>query len=75
MSLRAEKVSQGQVNGFPSYLLRWSKIVSVHRRFQFCNNQARAEPLKIGHSDYNALQLYTAWRGNGLLLESPSVRR
>ena len=73
--LRAEKISQGHVNGFPSYLMRWEQIASVHRRFQFCNNQARAEPLKIGHSDYNALQLYIAWRGNGLLLESPSVRR
>ena len=73
--LRAEKISQGHINGFPSYLMRWEKIASVHRRFQFCNNQARAEPLKIGHKDYNALQLYIAWRGNGLLLESPSVRR
>jgi sulfur-oxidizing protein SoxA len=73
--LRAEKISQGHINGFPSYLMRWENIASVHRRFQFCNNQARAEPLKIGHDDYNALQLYIAWRGNGLLLESPSVRR
>jgi len=73
--LRAEKISQGHINGFPSYLMRWENIASVHRRFQFCNNQARAEPLEIGHDDYNALQLFTAWRGNGLLLESPSVRR
>ena len=55
--------------------MRWESIASVHRRFQFCNNQARAEPLEIGHDDYNALQLYIAWRGNGLPLESPSVRR
>jgi len=73
--LRAEKISQGHINGFPSYLMRWENIASVHRRFQFCNNQARAEPLEIGHADYNALQLYIAWRGNGLPLESPSVRR
>lgn len=73
--LRAEKISQGHINGFPSYLMRWENIASVHRRFQFCNNQARAEALEIGHDDYNALQLYIAWRGNGLPLESPSVRR
>jgi len=73
--LRAERISQGHINGFPSYLMRWENIASVHRRFQFCNNQARAEPLEIGHADYNALQLYIAWRGNGLPLESPSVRR
>jgi sulfur-oxidizing protein SoxA len=73
--LRAERISQGHTNGFPSYLMRWETIASVHRRFQFCNNQARAKPLEIGHDDYNALQLYVAWRGNSLLLESPSVRR
>jgi sulfur-oxidizing protein SoxA len=75
MSLRAEKVSQGQINGFPSYLLRWSKIVSVHRRFQFCNEQARALPFNIFSDEYNALQLYLTNRGNGLKIETPSVRK
>ena len=74
-SLRAETISQGHLNGFPSYLLRWGVVASAHRRFQFCNDQARAEPLEIGHPDYNALQLYITWRGNSLLFESPSVRR
>ena len=73
--LRSEKISQGHINGFPAYLMRWDSVASVHKRFQFCNNQARAEPLSIGHIDYNALQLYIAWRGNSLLIESPSVRR
>jgi len=73
--LRAEIISQGHINGFPSYLMRWGTVASVHRRFQFCNEQARAEPLEIGHPDYNALQLYITWRGNGLFYESPSIRR
>ena len=73
--LRSEKISQGHINGFPSYLMRWDSVASAHKRFQFCNNQARAQPLDIGHIDYNALQLYIAWRGNSLLIESPSVRR
>ena len=75
LNLRAEKVSQGQVNGFPSYLLRWSKLVSVHRRIQFCNEQARAIPFKIFSNEYNALQLYLTWRGNGLKVETPAVRK
>lgn len=74
-NLRAETISQGHINGFPSYLLRWGVVASIHRRFQFCNEQARAEPLEIGHQDYNALQLYVTWRGKGLLYESPSIRR
>ena len=73
--LRAEQISQGHINGYPSYMMRWGVVASVHRRFQFCNEQTRAEPLEIGHPDYNALQLYIAWRGSGLLFESPSIRR
>ncbi len=74
-NLRAEKVSQGHINGFPSYLLRWSKVASVHRRIQFCNEQARAEPYEIFSKEYNALQLYLSWRSNGLAIESPAVRK
>jgi len=74
-NLRAEKISQGHVNGFPTYLLRWSKIASVHRRIQFCNEQARALPFKIFSDEYNALQLYMTWRGNGLEVETPAVRK
>ena len=74
-NLRAEKVSQGHINGFPSYLLRWSKIASVHKRIQFCNEQARAIPFKIFSKEYNALQLYMTWRGRGLKIETPAVRK
>ena len=74
-NLRAEKVSQGQINGFPSYLLRWSKVVSVHKRIQFCNEQARAIPYPINSMENNALQLYLSVRGNGLNIETPAVRK
>ena len=74
-NLRAEKVSQGQINGFPSYLLRWSKVVSVHKRIQYCNEQARAVPYEINSIENNALQLYMSVRGNGLSVESPAVRK
>ena len=73
--LRAEQISQGHLNGFPTYLLRWDALASAHRRFQFCNEQARAEPLELGAEDYTALQLYVTWRGNGLAIETPAVRR
>ena len=75
LSLRAEKISQGQINGFPSYLLRWSKVTSVHKRIQFCNEQARALPYEINSDEYNALQFYLSLRGNGLEVESPAVRK
>ena len=75
LNLRAEKVSQGQINGFPSYLLRWSKVVSVHKRIQFCNEQARVEPYPLNSEEYNALQFFLSFRGNGLKVESPAVRK
>ena len=75
MNLRAEKVSQGHINGFPTYMLRWSKVASVHKRIQFCNEQARALPFKIFSDEYNALQLYLTWRGKGLQIETPAVRK
>ncbi len=73
--LRAEHISQGHIVGFPTYMMRWGTMAGVHRRFRFCNEQARAAPLPIDHPDYNALQLYVAWRGNGLPIETPAVRR
>ena len=73
--LRAEHISQGHTNGFPTYLLRWGTVASPHRRFQFCNEQARAEPLPIWDDAYLALELYVAARGNGLPIETPAVRR
>ena len=73
--LRAEHISQGHIVGFPAYLMRWGALAGAHRRFQFCNEQARAEPLPLDHPDYNALQLYVAWRGAGLPIETPAVRR
>ncbi len=73
--VRGEQLSQGQTNGFPAYLLRWSGVGSTHRRFRFCDDQRVAEPLPIGSEDYLALELYVAWRGNGLPVEAPAVRR
>lgn len=73
--LRAEQLSQGQSNGFPTYRLKWQELGSLQRRFQECNNNIRALPLPSGADDYRALELYLAWRGQGLLIETPAVRK
>ncbi len=46
--LRANILSQGQPNGFPTYRLKWQKVGSLHRRFRGCNSQVRAERLPYG---------------------------
>lgn len=73
--LRADPLSQGQSNGFPTYRLAWQKLGSIQRRFQECNSQVRAEPYPLGADEYVALELFVAARGQGLPIETPSVRR
>jgi len=73
--IRADMLSQGHVNGFPTYRVKWNGIGSTHRRFRGCNDNIRATKLPYGHDDYVALELYIAWRGNGLTVETPAVRQ
>jgi len=72
--VRADMLSQGQINGFPLYRLKWNGVGSTHRRFRGCMKNIRATPLAYGHEDYVALELYLAWRGNGLKVEAPAYR-
>ena len=73
--LRGEVVSQGQTNGFPVYRLSWQTLGSTHRMFAWCNTAIRAQPLAYGADAYVNLELYLAWRGQGLPVETPGVRR
>jgi len=72
--IRADHLSQGQINGFPTYRLKNANIVSVHGRFRGCIRDTRGEPFSIGSPEFVALELYVASRGNGLTVEGPAVR-
>jgi sulfur-oxidizing protein SoxA len=72
--IRADHLSQGQINGFPTYRLKNANIVSVHNRFRGCIRDTRGEPYAIGSPEFVALELYVASRGNGLSVEGPAVR-
>ncbi len=72
--IRANILTQGQLNGFPTYRLKWQKVGSSHRRFRGCNKQVRAKPYKNGSDEYVNLELYVSWRGQGLGIETPAVR-
>lgn len=72
--IRADHLSQGQSNGFPTYRLKWQKLGSLHRRFKGCMKNIRATPYKVGSDEFVALELYLAWRGQGLQVETPAVR-
>ncbi len=72
--IRADHLSQGQINGFPAYRLKNAKLNSTHGRFSGCMKNIRAKPYKAGSDEFKALELYLASRGQGLSIESPSVR-
>lgn len=73
--LRGDLISQGQTEGWPAYRLEWQKLGSLSRRIRACSMGVRAEILDFGAPEYLALELYLAWRGEGLALSSPGVRR
>lgn len=72
--IRADHLSQGQINGFPVYRLKNTKLNSAHARFKGCVRDTRAETYAEGSPEFVALELYVASRGNGLSVEGPSVR-
>jgi sulfur-oxidizing protein SoxA len=73
--LRGDTISQGHPTGFPIYRLEWQSAGSLQRRLRACNFGVRAEMLDYGAADYLALELYLAWRADGLPIETPGVRR
>ncbi|HEY9038188.1 MAG TPA: sulfur oxidation c-type cytochrome SoxA [Roseovarius sp.] len=74
LMIRADHLSQGQINGFPVYRLKNTKLNAVHSRFKGCVRDTRAETFAPGSPEFVALELYVATRGNGLDVEGPSVR-
>ncbi len=72
--IRADHLSQGQINGFPLYRLKNAKINTTHGRFKGCMSNIRATPFKEGGPEFKALELYIASRGQGLSVETPAVR-
>lgn len=73
--IRADHLSQGNVNGFPTYRLKQSALVSLHNRFRGCIRDTRAEMPDAFSDDLMALEVYTTWRSQGLSVETPSVRQ
>lgn len=72
--IRADHLSQGQINGFPAYRLKNAKLNAAHDRFYGCIRDTMGQPFAVGSPEFVALELYVASRGNGLSVEGPSVR-
>ena len=73
--IRADHLSQGQINGFPTYRLKQARLISRHNRFRGCIRDTRAETFAERSAEFRALELYVASRSNGLSIETPAVRQ
>jgi sulfur-oxidizing protein SoxA len=73
--LLAETISQGHGTGFPAYRLEWQTLGSLQRRLRACLFGIRAEMPPPGAPELTDLELYLAWRAQGLPIEAPGVRR
>jgi len=72
--IRGDHLSQGQINGFPTYRLKKGGLVSIHNRLYGCVRDTQAESFPKGGQEFRELELYVASRGNGLSIEGPAVR-
>ena len=73
--LRADLLSQGMSNGFPTYRLKEQRVISLQFRLQGCVADVRGEPPPMGGEELTNLEFYLAWRAEGLPVETPAVRR
>ena len=73
--LLAETISQGHGNAFPVYRLEWQGLGSLQRRIRACLFGIRAEMPPAGTPILTDVELFLAWRAEGLPVETPGVRR
>lgn len=73
--LYTDALSQGHPNGYPLYRLEWQKPGSLERRLRSCLSGVRAELPDWGDLGLRQLSLYLMWRGQGLPIEVPAVRK
>lgn len=73
--LWAEAISQGHPTAFPAYRLEWQGLGSLQRRIRACLFGVRARMPEPGAPEIADVELYLAWRAQGLPLDAPGVRR
>ena len=74
-TLLNETISQGHGTGFPAYRTEWQTLGSLERRIRACYSGLRAQMPPYGARELVELELFLAWRANGVPIETPAVRR
>ena len=73
--LYGERLSQGHPSAFPAYRLEWQGLGTLDRRVRACLFGIRAQMPPPGSREVADVELYLAWRAQGLPVEAPGVRR
>jgi len=75
--IRADLLSPalGQTTHFPVYRSKWGGLGTLHRRYGGCNKQVRAKPYKPQSDEYQALEYFHTYMGNGLAMNGPGARK
>jgi L-cysteine S-thiosulfotransferase len=73
--VRTQAISQGHSVGFPAYRLEWQTVGSLNRRLRACFYGMEASVPAATDPILAELELYLAWRAQGLPIEAPALRR
>jgi L-cysteine S-thiosulfotransferase len=72
--LRGDVLTQGHSNGYPIYALGDESARHLHKLLWHCHELMRSTPFDVLSDEFVALELFLAWRGEGLPVETPGVR-
>ena len=72
--LRGDWLSQGHTNAYPIYALGDANARHLHKLLWHCNELMRSTPFEVLSDEFVNLELFLAWRGQGLPVETPGVR-
>ena len=65
----------GHPTHFPVYRLKLAEFGTLHKRFDTCNRQVRAEPLAGQSEAYRNLEYFLTYMSNGLPINGPATRK
>lgn len=73
--VRNQAISQGHGVGYPAYRVEWQTLGSLNRRLRACFFGMETVVPAASDPILEDLELYLAWRAQGLPIEAPAVRR
>jgi L-cysteine S-thiosulfotransferase len=73
--VRNLNISQGHGVGYPAYRVEWQTLGSLNRRLRACYFGMETVVPATSDPILADLELYLAWRAQGLPIEAPGVRR